>query len=71
VPDELQGQAVRAFVVLDDGARWTSASSGAHCMARLEAFMVPRDVVFLDALPKTDSGKVRKKSLTEAWHPQR
>ena len=69
VPDELQGQAVRAFVVLDEGASMSEREFRRHCMARLEAFMVPRDVVFLNALPKTDSGKVRKKSLTEPVSP--
>jgi long-chain acyl-CoA synthetase len=66
VKDELLGQAVRAYVVLDDGAEMDERAFRRACMARLEAFMVPRDVVFVDALPKTESGKVRKKSLTEA-----
>ena len=65
VPDELLGQAVRAYVVLDDGVEMDDRAFRRHCMARLEAFMVPRDVVFLDVLPKTESGKVRKKSLTD------
>jgi long-chain acyl-CoA synthetase len=69
VPDDLQGQAVRAFVVLDEGVSMNEREFRRHCMARLEAFMVPRDVVFLDVLPKTDSGKVRKKSLTERVPP--
>ena len=38
----------------------------AACRLTLEAFMVPQQVTFLDELPKTDSGKVRKKSLLEA-----
>ena len=66
VPDELLGQAVRAFVVLDTGVTMDERAFRRECMARLEAFMVPRDVVFVDVLPKTESGKVRKKSLTEA-----
>ena len=37
-----------------------------QCLARLESIMVPRDVVFMDDLPKTVTGKVRKKSLTES-----
>jgi long-chain acyl-CoA synthetase len=63
VPDELLGQAVRAYVVLDEGAEPDERAFRRACMARLEAFMVPREVVFVDALPKTDTGKVRKKSL--------
>ena len=66
VPDELLGQAVRAYVVLDPGHAMTEREFRRACMTRLENYMVPRDVVFLDELPKTGSGKVRKKSLVEA-----
>jgi len=65
VPDELLGQAVRAFVVLDPGVSYTEQSFKRQAMARMEGFMVPRDVRFLDDLPKTATGKVRKKSLLE------
>jgi amino acid adenylation domain-containing protein len=63
VPDELLGQAVRAFVLLDEGALLTELDVVKECRARLENFMVPRDVVFVTELPHTDSGKIRKKSL--------
>ncbi|HKI58765.1 MAG TPA: AMP-binding protein [Trueperaceae bacterium] len=63
VPDELLGQAVRAYVVLDRGAETSERAFRRECVARLEPFMVPRDVVFVDDLPRTGSGKVRKKDL--------
>lgn len=65
VPDELLGQAVRAYVVLDDGVNMTELEFKRHAMSRLENFMVPKDVVFVADLPKTGTGKVRKKSLME------
>ncbi len=65
VPDELMGQAVRAFVVLEEGADLDERAFRRHCLARLESFMVPRDVVFVADLPKTASGKVRKRDLVE------
>jgi long-chain acyl-CoA synthetase len=65
VPDELLGQAVKAFVVLEDGAALTERELIRACQARLENFMVPRDVVFVSELPHTESGKIRKKSLLE------
>lgn len=65
VHDDLLGQAVRAFVVLDEGAEMSEREFKKACMARLENYMVPRDVEFLNELPKTGSGKVRKKSLAE------
>jgi len=65
VPDELLGEAVRAFVVLDAGVAMDERQFRRECMARLENYMVPRDVVFLDELPKTGSGKVRRKSLVD------
>jgi long-chain acyl-CoA synthetase len=63
VPDELLGEAVRAFVLLDEGAELTELDVIRECRSRLENFMVPRDVVFMTELPHTDSGKIRKKSL--------
>ena len=65
VPDELLGQAVRAFVIPQEGATLTEQDLIRACRARLENFMVPRDVVFVSELPHTDSGKIRKKSLLE------
>ena len=66
VPDDVLGEAIRAFVVLDDGAALTDQDVIAACRMRLENFMVPREVVFLDALPTTATGKVRRKSLLES-----
>jgi long-chain acyl-CoA synthetase len=65
VPDEILGEAIRAFVVLDDSGTLTEQEVIAACRTRLENFMVPRDVEFLDALPTTATGKVRRKSLKD------
>jgi long-chain acyl-CoA synthetase len=62
-PDEILGEAVRAYVVLEDGASLGEAEIIAACRTKLESFMVPRDVVLLDELPKTPTGKIRKKGL--------
>ncbi|MDQ3874458.1 MAG: acyl--CoA ligase, partial [Actinomycetota bacterium] len=66
VPDELLGQAIRAFVVLDDGATLTEADIIRACRSRLENFMVPQQVVLLDELPQTTTGKIRKRELQSA-----
>ena len=63
VPDELLGQSIKAFVVLDSGVDVTGAQLQAECLQRLESYMVPKTVVFLDELPKTDTGKITKTGL--------
>lgn len=65
VPDEVLGEAIKAFVVLDEGAELSAQELIAACRTRLENFMVPGEVVFMDALPTTATGKVRRKSLRE------
>ena len=65
VPDETLGEAIRAFVVLEDGVVLTERDIKKACLAGLESFMVPRDVVFMAELPKTANAKVRKKDLRE------
>ena len=65
VADEVLGEAIRAFVVLDEGATLTEQEIIAACRTRLENFMVPQGVEFRDSLPTTATGKVRRKSLKE------
>jgi acyl-CoA synthetase (AMP-forming)/AMP-acid ligase II len=65
VADDLLGQAVRAYVVLQEGAELTEQEIMRICRSKLENFMVPRDIVLVDQLPQTESGKIRKKSLVE------
>lgn len=63
IPDELLGQAVKAFVVLKDGAHYTERDVIKHCLAHLESFMAPKVVEFVATLPKTDTGKIKKTGL--------
>jgi acyl-coenzyme A synthetase/AMP-(fatty) acid ligase len=63
VQDAVLGESIKAFVVLKPGQQATEREVIRHCMERLESFMVPKHVVFLPELPKTDSGKIRKKGL--------
>ena len=65
VPDELLGQAIKAFIVRGDGHHLTEKDVLRHCAAHLEDFMVPRHVEFRDSLPKTSSGKIRAAALRE------
>jgi long-chain acyl-CoA synthetase len=65
VADDLLGQAVRAYVVLQEDAELTEQEIMRICRSKLENFMVPRDVILVDELPQTESGKIRKKSLVE------
>lgn len=63
VPDPLLGEAIRAYIALNEGVMLTDKEIKAHCLAKLENFMVPKEVVFLPELPKTATGKIRKKGL--------
>jgi long-chain acyl-CoA synthetase len=63
VDDPIMGQAVKAFLV-QEGETLTPESVLAHCRSHLEDLMVPKYVEFRDALPKTDSGKIKKTGLT-------
>jgi len=63
VPDPLLGHAVRVHVVLDADTEMSEAQFRRHCIRRLEGHMVPRDIIFLEHLPETENGKVRKAKL--------
>ena len=63
VPDPILGAAVKAFVVVDPACMYAEGDIIAHCRARLEPFMVPKHVELCEALPKTDTGKIKKSGL--------
>jgi len=64
VDDALLGQVVKAWLVCD-GVREANAVR-AHCRVRLAPHKVPRQVEFVDSLPRTASGKVRRAALAVA-----
>jgi amino acid adenylation domain-containing protein len=63
VPDAMLGQAVKAFVVIKSAHRYSDRDVIKHCLTKLENFMVPKYVEFVDSIPKTDTGKIKKTGL--------
>jgi O-succinylbenzoate-CoA ligase len=64
-PDERWGEVPIAFVVVRDGADTTAEELIEHCRGQLAKFKVPRDVMFIDELPRNPSGKVLKRELRD------
>jgi len=64
VPDPLLGETVWAFVVLNPGVSGTS-SLGPYCAARLSHHKVPRRFIVTNRIPRTPTGKVRRRVLLE------
>jgi acyl-CoA synthetase (AMP-forming)/AMP-acid ligase II len=65
IDDDALGQVIKAFVVADEILPRAEDRIKAHCRARLAAYKIPRHITFVDALPRTASGKVRRVQLTE------
>ncbi|MCB9645574.1 MAG: acyl--CoA ligase [Deltaproteobacteria bacterium] len=70
VPDVLLGEKIRAYVAPVAGVQLTEHDVKAYCATHLEPFMVPSEVRFEASLPKTTSGKIRKKGLLERDGPE-
>jgi fatty-acyl-CoA synthase len=62
-PDDRWGEVPVAYVVVRVAATTTPDELIEHCRAQLASFKVPKDVVFVDALPRNPSGKVLKREL--------
>jgi o-succinylbenzoate---CoA ligase len=57
------GEAVRAVVALRDEREVTDEELRAHCAGRLAGFKVPKEFVYVDAVPRTVSGKLARGEL--------
>jgi acyl-CoA synthetase (AMP-forming)/AMP-acid ligase II len=67
VPDEKWGETIKAIVVRADGADCTEADLIAHCKQRIAGYKAPTSVDFVDAIPRTATGKVQKFKLREPY----
>jgi len=70
VADEEWGEAVLAVVELQPGVEGLDALRVdllEHCRARLAHFKCPREIAFVDALPRADNGKIYKRRLRETY----
>ena len=63
VPDAYRGETVKAFVSLRPGKTATAEELIAFCRSQMAAYKYPRQVQFLDELPKTVSGKLLRREL--------
>ncbi|MEK6324600.1 MAG: fatty acid--CoA ligase [Acidobacteriota bacterium] len=71
VPDERWGETVCALVVLKPGAEAGEEELIAFCRAQLAHFKCPRRIQFIEALPRTATGKIQKNVLRDKyWRDQ-
>ncbi|MFE1286875.1 AMP-binding protein [Streptomyces sp. NPDC058751] len=64
-PDEARGQVVVAYTVLREGGRRDAEALRAFLKSELAPYKCPREIVFLDALPRTATGKLQRFRLRE------
>jgi long-chain acyl-CoA synthetase len=67
-PDPLMGEEAVAFVVLRSGQSVTAEALIAFCQERLARFKCPREIRFVDSLPKSPVGKILRKDLRRLAH---
>jgi long-chain acyl-CoA synthetase len=69
IHDELRGEVVRAVVSLKEGEATTEEEIKRFCRKHMADFKVPKQVIFMDSLPKTATGKIGKEDL-KGFRPQ-
>lgn len=61
--DVVMGESIIAHVTTHDHSQLNEKAIQQECMSKLEVFMVPQKVIFLDEMPKSPNGKIDKKEL--------
>lgn len=65
IPDEKRGETVKSFIVLMPGESLTAEDVDAFCREQLAAYKVPRQVEFIEELPKSTVMKVLRRELRD------
>jgi long-chain acyl-CoA synthetase len=66
IPDPVRGESVKAYIVLKDGTTATEKELDEYCRSNLAAFKVPRIYEFVSSIPRTPSGKILNRLLSQA-----
>jgi fatty-acyl-CoA synthase len=67
VPDQKWGEAVKGIVVLKPGQKATGQEIIQFCKERMTHYKAPKSIDFIEALPRTGSGKIHKKGLRDKY----
>jgi len=72
IPDGIYGEEIICYVVTKPGETLTEADILGHCKTSLPAFKSPKRAYIVEALPKSDRGKILRDDLKIRWaadHP--
>jgi len=70
VPDAIRGQIAKAFVVLKPGQSLTAEELIEYCRGKIATYKLPREVAFVNELPRTPTGKLLRRILRQGEKPQ-
>lgn len=65
VPDEIRGEVIRAVITLKEGEKAAEGEIRSFCREHLAEYKLPKQIIFVDSLPKTANGKIRKEELRD------
>ena len=65
IPDQYQGESVKAWVVLNPGMTCSAEELREHCRTKLAAYKVPKQIEIRGDLPKSQVGKILRRVLLE------
>ena len=63
VPDEMRGEVVWAVISLKEGEVATEQEIKQFCLERMANYKTPKQVIFVDSLPKTTTGEIDKERI--------
>jgi acyl-CoA synthetase (AMP-forming)/AMP-acid ligase II len=66
-PDEKWGESVKAVVVVKEGETLTESELVEWCQGKIGKFKIPKQVEFVDEIPRTPTGKILKRVLREQY----
>ena len=67
VPDQIYGEEVVAYVAVNNGEFLDEEEVKSWCLELLPDFKAPKRIFFMDDLPKSDRGKIRRDDLKDIW----
>jgi fatty-acyl-CoA synthase len=71
VPDPDFGQRPAAVVILKDGDATTDDEFQVYARAQLARYKIPREIVFVERLPRTSTCKIQRRKLAEQFETER